>query len=645
MSCRTFIYFLAAFFALSIPSRGVSQSWNMVNGDTVHINACDYDGGTIYDDGGPNGSYSNGFNGWVVIEAAPGVSITLSGDYDIESPSWDYLYVYNGNTSGEVLVNKVGYSGSLNVTATSGRMTIYFHTDGSVTYSGFALNWSASGAGGACASTVTSFAASGVTATSATLSWTSNRDTMMIDYGLGVQEVIGGSTTLTGLNPNTFYTVNLYSAAEAGSRCCVHELTFRTDCGIVGAPMWEKFDDLTADEMPPCWSQGKNFDDESLFPRVTTAAAKSGTQSLMLSSGNNTTSSHFGMVMGPKMDADMSSLRVWVSLRSNYSNAKVEMGVCDTVSSIYNYYGFTPIDTLTISSANTWYDYQTSLAGYSGDGCRIAFRMIQSMQPSGGTVVYIDDLVLENCGVENLSVSYRGREDMTLSWTQIGSPAANLVVAGGGGMATYSGVTSPFHITGLVAGTSYTLTLTPVCGSLSGMSKSITANNLGSDTLPIAYCESFSSAWPETWYRPEVYSSTPYMENMSGDGGYALRLYYNNATNGSTAAMPYTADPSSLTLRFRMVTGNSYGGVIVGVMDYPNEISSFTPVDTVVSPNSSWNTFSVKLDRYSGDGHYIAFRSYSGSGGGFYIAIDDLRVGHCLLTGLTATEVTHNSVT
>ena len=57
-----------------------AQSWNMVASDTVFIDACTNHTGTIYDDGGPTGNYSNYFNGWVVITANVGVSITITGE-------------------------------------------------------------------------------------------------------------------------------------------------------------------------------------------------------------------------------------------------------------------------------------------------------------------------------------------------------------------------------------------------------------------------------------------------------------------------------------------------------------------------------------------------------------------------------------
>ena len=141
----TYLRLTASAILMVLATAGArAQSWTMIPNDTIHIDACQYVGGTIYDDGGPDGDYSNNFNGWVVINASPGVIITLSGSYDLEG-CCDYLEVWDGTIAeGTQLWNNCG-SGSITLTASSGIMTLYFHSDGSVHPSGFALDWSQSG--------------------------------------------------------------------------------------------------------------------------------------------------------------------------------------------------------------------------------------------------------------------------------------------------------------------------------------------------------------------------------------------------------------------------------------------------------------------------------------------------------------------
>ena len=143
---KRYRYLLAVLFVLpAVMGQSVvrAQSWNMVAADTVFIDACTYHTGTIYDDGGSTGNYSNYFNGWVVITANAGVAITLTGEYITESATYDWIDVWDGDpTTGTQLVYHTGGTGSLpaGITATSGRMTIMFRSDGSVVNTGFALN-------------------------------------------------------------------------------------------------------------------------------------------------------------------------------------------------------------------------------------------------------------------------------------------------------------------------------------------------------------------------------------------------------------------------------------------------------------------------------------------------------------------------
>ena len=638
------IYALFALFFATATATG--QTWNMVAGDTVHIDACNVSGGVIYDNGGPDGNYTNSFNGWVVIEAVPGVNITLSGEYHTESASYDWIDVWDGSISdGTQIVSRAGGNGTINVTANSGRMTIYFHTDGSAVYSGFALTWSMDGWGnGQCTSGISSFEATTVTTTTATLSWTAAATSLYLDYGQGEQylSVAGNGIFLSGLNPNTLYTAMLYGEGELGSACCVAKTRFRTGCGPTAAPIVERFDDLTVDEMPPCWSMGKNLDDASLFPRVTTAAAKSVRQSLMLSSGNNTTETHFGMVMSPSITTAIGGLSVHVSLRANMNNARVEIGVCDTVSGLFDYYGFTPVDTLTLPQNGQWYDFTVPMSAYSGDGTRLAFRMMQGLQPGGGCMVYIDDLMAENCGVDSLQATNLSHDGMTLSWTMVGTPTVTLTVSGGGQSTSYNGVTSPYRINGLDPQTRYTLTLTPQCGNVYTTPKTMTISTLDGNTMPLQYCQDFEAAWPSVWYRPETYGSNPERVNNSG---YCMRMYHYNE-NENTAVLPrLTVAPAEVQLRIKLRPDAGGNGVVVGVMDYPLEMSSFTPVDTLVNPSNTYRYMTADLSGYNGSGRYLALRTYSPTSGNQYIYVDDVSVGRCLLTGFSVARTTANTVT
>ncbi len=127
-------------FAL-LYSVAFSQTYLMnasTNGTT--INTCS---GTLYDSGGANGNYSNNENYYLTIcSSIPGGHVQLTfTQFQLESSTFDWMTIYDGpNQFSPVLVNQQGSTSLLNqtVTATGSCLTIWFRTDGSVTYAGFA---------------------------------------------------------------------------------------------------------------------------------------------------------------------------------------------------------------------------------------------------------------------------------------------------------------------------------------------------------------------------------------------------------------------------------------------------------------------------------------------------------------------------
>ena len=131
---------------------GDSSDWRMVGPvrpgvwimrpnqtDTVYM--C---GGTIYDDGGATGSYSASQTSTIIIKPdSPNNLVSVSGTSYTES-SYDYVSIYDGiGTGGTELWSDYGVSSNQTfgpIESSSGALTIYFHSDGSVQYSGFEIN-------------------------------------------------------------------------------------------------------------------------------------------------------------------------------------------------------------------------------------------------------------------------------------------------------------------------------------------------------------------------------------------------------------------------------------------------------------------------------------------------------------------------
>jgi len=100
------------------------------------------DSGQIFDTGGPTSAY--GLNEYYTfnIEPCGASSITLDfNNFDTEQ-GWDFLKVYDGpDVSGDLLGSFSGNTLPNSLTASSGKMTLLFTSDGSGTAPGFAASW------------------------------------------------------------------------------------------------------------------------------------------------------------------------------------------------------------------------------------------------------------------------------------------------------------------------------------------------------------------------------------------------------------------------------------------------------------------------------------------------------------------------
>ena len=202
------------------------------------VTTCDL---AIYDDGGPAGDYSTNCNSTLTINpATPGAVIVLTGTCSVES-SYDYLYVYDGaSTSGTLLATYNSNNQTVNCTSTTGPLTLYFTSDGSVSYPGFALTATCSGGSAIVDPTVTTQAADNIGTTAATLHGTVTAGNETITaQGFEWKATTGGTYTavnatgatmsynLSGLTANTSYTFRAFATTASGTTYG-NELTFTT---------------------------------------------------------------------------------------------------------------------------------------------------------------------------------------------------------------------------------------------------------------------------------------------------------------------------------------------------------------------------------------------------------------------------------
>ena len=460
----------------------------MVSGTTVTVDACQNPDGLIYDDGGNSGSYSNYFDGYVTITAQPGMSILLWGNYETEN-CCDRIRVYDGNdvTTAPQLGEFRG-QGTLSVSATSGYMTIYFHTDLSVTHSGFELSYTTSGIGTNCTNLPTIPTVDNVTANSARVSWnaSSAAGPFMVALDGGTPFVVNGTShTFNGLAPGHVYEVALSSVADSLSPCCRQTRKFRTTCRQLthnDLPYHYGFEDATGTDasatIDSCWTRLSSSPYATLYP--STFDANSGVYSLNMvlpSSRDN------AFLILPEYIDTLSVTQLRLSLRSRTvgGSGKVDVGVMtdlfDTntfvkVGSVRN--GDTEFETMAVTFDSYW-----------GSGRYVAMRVRGSAND-----LLIDDVVLERlpeCSILNqLLVENVGVTSLAVSWRMAIQGASATegyeVVAtpvGGGAPVSVTVQRSPAIVTGLSPMTQYRVRVRPICtGNVYGEWDSLTVQTL-----------------------------------------------------------------------------------------------------------------------------------------------------------------------
>ena len=95
----------------------------------------------VYDDGGQNGNYSYGADGYLVLTAPENYTFLVTGSVHTES-CCDVLSIYEGSGADEdnLLLDELSGNSNLGSVASNGRViTLYFHSDGSEEYSGLNL--------------------------------------------------------------------------------------------------------------------------------------------------------------------------------------------------------------------------------------------------------------------------------------------------------------------------------------------------------------------------------------------------------------------------------------------------------------------------------------------------------------------------
>lgn len=537
----------------------------------------------------------------------------------------------------------------------------------------------------------TALAASSITATGATLTWTAGgtETDWTVEYGTAAdftgaasQNVTTPTLALTGLNPATTYYVRVKAVCGVGDESnWSNPVSFATSCvAITAAGYTQNFDALTAGNnvLPLCWSY-INTTTYSYYQGYPKAYAD-GYSTYSHSPSNCLyfyTYNYSSYDPQPQYAIlpEMTGLAgKQVTLWAKGSNATSTFKI-GTMSDPADASTFTLIAEQTLTTSYQEFAYLVP----STTDAYLAIMMDPSSSSSGSSVgFYIDDISIAeppSClKPTDVTCSATTTTTATLSWTETGTATAWQICLDGDEANPIDAATNPFTLTGLTSATTYTVKVRANCGA-NGYS------DWSSSTVNVTTkCEALTAfPWTENFDALTVNNSIPtcwnnddgtttsasykwcYNTSTSGNGatsgtghsGNCIRFdSYSNSSNNTNflKTIPLSL-PASPVMQLSFWYKNPAGGDFSVYISTDGGATYTTSLATGLTGASSWTRIDpILLDAYAGQDVVIVFKGTSNWGSGdAYIYLDDVTVEEapaCLpVSALSVTATTTTTAT
>ncbi|MDO4194584.1 MAG: choice-of-anchor J domain-containing protein [Prevotellaceae bacterium] len=440
-----------------------------------------------------------------------------------------------------------------------------------------------------------------------------------------------------GLNAQTTYNIYIRGFCASGDTTLWYNTTGTTLCADIlvndTTNYVENFDTYGYGSTlfkPSCWTSV--YSAGTAYPYLTGSQSYSSPASMYFYSYG---SAYSYMASPAVTGTPINNVKVNFKMYTTATTYTMQVGVMSNPNDIST---FELVEEVSVSAVLTWNDISVNLTSYTGTG-----RCICIMSPICGTghYTFIDNVVfsvVDSCTYPGInvdaSVSY---DDVTVNIIPAHATDSifDVVVVPVGSTPSYaspeySGTVivpnNSINITTLAANTSYTVWARSWCGNDSSNLSAwhSTTFKTGCPNVVIdsvhSYAQNFDSdgtgttAKPSCWTTSSTYSiSYPYINATYYSSSPASLYFYNPASYVTYAVTPLLSgipvNQMEMTLEYRL--GTTTATVLqVGVMTDPEDLSTFTPVDTIDNTNSSYGSFSpinILFNRYTGNGQYIAF--------------------------------------
>lgn len=424
------------------------------------------------------------------------------------------------------------------------------------------------------------------------------------------------TATITGLQPNTTYTFSLRAICDDDDTSFASSITATTGVTI---PYSENFDNATLD-IPAGWSY-----------RLTGDSAYATTQYAPHISNGKIEMRGLGYLIMPKVDSRVDTLQLSFTHSTPYGSSTSSTLVVGVMENGI----FTPVDTIAATETSTS-TKNVYFINYQGQGRNIAFFNSSDDSDVHYGVHYIDNVsvkYLPSCFPVANANATSDSSSATISWTPLfNSSSWQVSLSDEAGNNTLDSITSNTTLTfdGLAGNTEYRYTIRTICGegdtseATSGTVRTL-CTSIPHAELPYSYGfedeEGAGLCWKGYASSSLYIPSMSYSSAHSGSSCYTLNA---SATDYSYVTLPLFQDnPSSLMVSLWAASNN--GQLVVGVMDDPTDMATFTAVDTIVCSNT-YEFFEVPLTGYNGNGRNIALLCGNASGASTMVRIDDVTV-------------------
>lgn len=677
---KFYLLFLLLALALLAP-------WAVVQAEDITLSgniSRELELGTTYnffDSGGASGSYSTNQNFTATFTCDGEITINFSS-FATESSSgcsaWDYMLIYDGDKStGELLTRgQTGCSSNLSTghdyVASSGTMTIEWHSDGSTTAAGWVATITTSAPPACPKPKFNNNSISNITATSADLSWegtASNGFKVMYRtaaYVDGLDEKFNGSSAPEGWSR---YTGLFNEDGSATLASASYGWSFGTSNGIFDrhaymnlystnkywlvSPLYkQKTGSLTFNLALTAYgggAPGASGSDDKFIVLVQEAGSDSWT---VLRKWDNAGSAYVlnnidHSTKGEPVSIDMSAymnknVRIAFYGESTVSNADNNLHIDDISAGIYY-------------PESTWSETTNSNTSMTLSGLTPEKPYEVKIQANCGGGVYSEEsavgsfTTLSACEkATSLVASDITASSATIAWDGAGQSAFNLHyrAKGSGSWNVVSNIAIGCGLSGLEANTLYEVEVQPTCADEDVWSATL---EFRTECAPLAangWFDGFENegdffCWTVGNMKSTSSSYIPSRGNSykhDGEKGLQLYAYYSSyySTNADSAyaILPaFNYGEKSLkdfSLSFwakSYSSGTTYNQhLLVGVVSSPDDMSSFEQVADI-EVSTSYAQYELNFSAYTGDKQYIVLLAVLPSGTGtrygqFYV--DDL---------------------